>query len=436
MVEEDEDDRDGAEALEVRAEAVVRIDGRPDVGGGHEVRESPWWRWWNGGGDGEPVAEECSPTGLGSPREPRIGAEGRAGGARHAGAGSDVASGLVRDPTQRAVPGAQSRAPRRFSFSRALPFPRDMAARAILADLGAFIHGRPPGGAAPELARRRRDLASAREMQGRGDHAGAEAIVDALLADDPNDVAALRLQLAARHGAGRTLPALRTLCRLAERADTPPLARLERRLTGELLVADCTWVPALPGGGAAQDPDGPSLVLAPTGAAVPPAVAVWVTSMVIALDDAGLRPVVLGRPVGASTRGQASPWGERPGIEHRHLDLGAAYPGDAPGDLAIVDHAWAAAAEGRRVRPARVVALLDPDDATEILVGLALRTALGCPLAALTAPLAGPGPTAPTAEARLASADLVVRATGAGALRADEAIAMIGALGRVGAGSG
>ena len=190
------------------------------------------------------------------------------------------------------------------------------------------------------------------------------------------------------------------------------MARLERRLAGALLLNETSWVPELPAHPVVVDPAGPTIVLAPAVDVRVSGLGAWVDDVLAGLANAGMRPVVFPSP-GASAIGRSRPAGTETGpgtagVAWHPLDLGPGYPADPPADRAAHDHAWAAAIAARAIRPARIVALVVRERQHELTVGLALRAALACPLAALVAPGTLAPETEEPLETRLRGADLVI----------------------------
>jgi len=278
----------------------------------------------------------------------------------------------------------------RRSVARVLPFPRDQAAAAVWRDVVALLRGDPPRGVPVDEARLRHDLANTRDLVAAGDYDAVLAASDAVLATHPASVHVLRLRLQAQQAAGRTREALRTVRAIRRLDDSQTMARLERRLAGALLLDDTAWVPELLPCPSMVDPAGPTIVLVPDVDGHAPEPGAWVDEVLAGLVDAGVRPVVLSSPC-ASATGRLRPAGTEAtttsaGVARHPLDLGPGYPADPPADRAANDHAWAASIAARSIRPARIVALVVGERQHELAVGLALRAALGCPLAALVAP--------------------------------------------------
>jgi hypothetical protein len=245
-----------------------------------------------------------------------------------------------------------------------------------------------------------------------GDYDAVLAATDPMLAAHPAGIAVLKLRLQAQQATGRPGAALRTVRAIRRLDDSRTMADLERRLAGAVLLDHTSWVPELPAHPSVVDAAGPTIVFAPLFDDRAPGLGAWVDAVLAGLNDAGLRPVVMSSP-GATAVGRSSPSGTvtrpgRGGVPWYRLDLGPAYPTDAPADRAVHDHAWAAAFAARSIRPARLVALVAHASQHELTVGLALRAALACPLAAVVAP----GTLAPAVEgpvpARLRAADLVI----------------------------
>ncbi len=253
----------------------------------------------------------------------------------------------------------------------------------------------------------RLDLAAAADLLARGDVEGAIRAADDLLLARPSSLAALRLRLDAEQAAGRSRAALRTVREIRRRKDADGLAALERVLAATMLLEETDWVPDLAPRPPCHDPEGPSIVIVPPDRGRGPGRTEWVDGILGDLAEADLRPVAI-PPPGAPSPLPAD--GAEPGdhaIRWHPLDLGPAYPADPPADRAVLDHAWAAAAAARTIRPSRVIALVAEGDAHAVAVGLALKAATGCPLAAIVGPGPRTGPETP-GSARLRLVDRVV----------------------------
>lgn len=226
-----------------------------------------------------------------------------------------------------------------------LPPPRDAAAASLARSVVALVRGTPlrtpaaPKGGPADRDRRYREALVAEEA---GETEGALEVVDALLAESSDDLAALRLRRRLLVAGGPTPRLLRAVRAERDLRDRPELASLERWVEGCLAIADSRWEPLLERARATSETPGPPdgvLHLLSTDPASVADPAYPLRERILADLEAGRRPAVLVVPrkgTGAGPRVTTLLEGIAPTAVTPPLDAF-----DGP-DLAVADVMWRA----------------------------------------------------------------------------------------------
>ncbi len=218
----------------------------------------------------------------------------------------------------------------------------------------------------------------------RGDYDTALTQAGIVLADHPQDYAALDLKQSAHWQRGDLAATVSALSQMRMVHDSPQVALRERTVIGCARELDPRWRLRVPGPAKLVDPrDGVIMHLA--SAPIPDQAGGFDLpgrDIASGQRQAGLDPFVVTLP-GRPRRGgvPSVPAAEViDGTTYHHLDGGPGYPRNQPDDVLLSDMAWLAGRIGRPQRPSVIHAVTGPRGFQAALVGLALREHLGRPL--------------------------------------------------------
>ena len=290
------------------------------------------------------------------------------------------------------VPSAIRRGIRRFTDL--LPPPRDEALVSVFRGVWGLVTGRA---VAPGRRGSERQIVNdhpfiqpltwhrARTAFDDRDYDTALERVDAILRKHPYSFRALALRRDVLGRRGEITEAARTVGRMRRLRDDPRLLEMERGWLGRLVETDPRWLPLVAGPPRPVQPRSPNAVMHLLKESVPYHQNGFTMRSRYILDsqrEVGLEPFAV-TSLGFPRKDGVEQFPLREtidGIEYHRLDLGPAYPLDAPLDRNLTDYAWLAAKVARTERPAIIHAASGFRGFETALVGRALREHLGRPL--------------------------------------------------------